>query len=195
MWRASRNDPFLGAGLRVRIRFPPAGSQVRTRHRGSAINVRCHRSAVVALVAATPARGLRRPRSSSEHRHRDENRDGPWAWASSPAKPSQAETLRSVAFCGTQRCRPSGRTTRIQPMRRISPARGDFKRLTEQRMDGVDDPDSALCCFLFTPTSQGRSALSLSCCPKIRSRRRNPAMCEADHILLLARYVIFVGGH
>jgi hypothetical protein len=22
------------------------------------------------------------------------------------------------------------------------PARGDFKRLTEQRMDGVDDPDS-----------------------------------------------------
>ena len=34
---------------------------------------------------------------------------------------SQAETLRSVAFCGTQRCRPSGRTTRIQPMRRISP--------------------------------------------------------------------------
>src|SRR5712691_723334 len=35
--------------------------------------------------------------------------------------PSQAGTLRSVAFCGTQRCRPSGRTTRIQPMRRLSP--------------------------------------------------------------------------
>ena len=34
---------------------------------------------------------------------------------------SQAETLRSVAFCGTQRCRPSGRTTRIQPMRRLGP--------------------------------------------------------------------------
>src|SRR6267143_1377587 len=34
---------------------------------------------------------------------------------------SQAETSRSVAVCGTQRCRPSGRTTRIQPMRRISP--------------------------------------------------------------------------
>src|ERR1700732_2419869 len=32
----------------VRIHLPPAGSQVRTRHRGSAINVRCHRSAVVA---------------------------------------------------------------------------------------------------------------------------------------------------
>ena len=34
---------------------------------------------------------------------------------------SQVETLRSVAFCGTQRCRPSERTTRIQPVRRISP--------------------------------------------------------------------------
>src|SRR6266446_1507229 len=34
---------------------------------------------------------------------------------------SQAETSRSVAFCGTPRCRPSARTTRIQPMRRISP--------------------------------------------------------------------------
>src|SRR4029077_9876184 len=28
---------------------------------------------------------------------------------------SQAETSSSVAFRGTQRCRPSGRTTRIQP--------------------------------------------------------------------------------
>jgi len=27
----------------------------------------------------------------------------------------------AVPICGTQRCRPSGRTTRIQPMRRISP--------------------------------------------------------------------------
>src|SRR5260370_10366374 len=34
---------------------------------------------------------------------------------------SQAETLKSVAFCVTQPSRPSGRPTRIQPMRRISP--------------------------------------------------------------------------
>jgi len=58
---------------------------------------------------------------------------------------SQVETLEfevSVAFCGTQRCRPSGRTTRYPANAPNQPARADFKRLTEQRMDGVDDPDS-----------------------------------------------------
>jgi hypothetical protein len=37
--------------------------------------------------------------------------------------------------------------------------------------------NSALCCFLFTPTSHApldRSAFSLSRCPKIRSRRTRP---------------------
>src|ERR1700749_4656674 len=49
----SRNSPSARKtgsfvpGPMVRIHFPPAGSQVRTRHRGSAINVRCHRSAII----------------------------------------------------------------------------------------------------------------------------------------------------
>jgi hypothetical protein len=39
--------PSSTGGPRVRIHLPPAG-RLRTRHRGSAINLRCHRSAVVA---------------------------------------------------------------------------------------------------------------------------------------------------
>jgi hypothetical protein len=45
------------------------------------------------------------------------------------------------------------------------PARADFKRLTEQRMDGVDDPDSEQLSFRYygiTPCSTTRPMLTPS---------------------------------
>jgi len=52
---------------------------------------------------------------------------------------SQAETLRSVAFCGMPTIGKNHPDPANAPNQ---PARADFKRLIEQRMDRVDDPDS-----------------------------------------------------